>query len=431
MALPGKTDDFQGFQDSAKQETIVFAREHQGEDTARLLFSASRYPSIDMPLAVQQIEGLRTAREKWPSLLNCEEFLYPPLLNREQASSEATAWHKAALCFPHLEQSGTKPLRIADLTGGMGIDTFALAGWGSEYHVEAEVDYVEQNPELCELTRNNAKVLGLGNIHVHCCDSMEWLQRQRQCYDLIFIDPARRDKQGRKVAAFEDCTPDILSYQELLLSKGKNIMVKASPMIDISLGVKQLQNISDIYVVAVHGECKEVLFLCGRYDREPRIHCHHLHHGEADKYLFSRDEENDAQALYANEAKKYLYEPNAALMKAGPFKLLSQTEKVEKLARNTHLYTSDTYLQHFPGRIFSVLTETKLTRKEIQKWVPDGHAHVVTRNYPMEAAALQRQLGLKEGGDLFVIATTIGTRKACYICCLPKNYQHFSKEMNK
>ena len=298
----------------------------------------------------------------------------------------------------------------------MGIDTFALAGWGAEDPVEVEIDYVEQNPELCELTQTNAKVLGLNNVHVHCCDSLEWLQQQSRSYDLIFIDPARRDKQGRKVAAFEECSPDIVSHQEALLSKGNEIMIKASPMIDISLGVAQLRNVSDIFVIAVHGECKEVLFLCGQSDAEPRIHCHHIHHGEVDDYAFSRDEETNTQACYASEVRKYLYEPNAALMKAGPFKLLSQTEKVEKLARNTHLYTSDSYMQHFPGRVFSVLAEIRLTRKEIQKWVLDGHAHVVTRNYPMEAATLQRQLGLKEGGDIYIIATTVGSRPCGFLC---------------
>jgi hypothetical protein len=404
-------------QDLAKRGIIEFAREHEDEDTARLLLSAARYPSIDMPAAVQQIEGVRTAREKWPSLLECEDFLYPPRLNREQSSSEATALHKA--CIYYLRQlqgeEVARPLRIADLTGGMGIDSFALAGWKAEEPMEVEVDYVEQDPELCELARSNAKALGLSNVHVHCGDSLKWLEKQDRRFDLIFVDPARRDKQGRKVAAFEDCTPDILAHQELLLSKGKEIMVKASPMIDISLAASQLRDISDIYVIAVQGECKEVLFLCGRVDGEPFIHCDHLHHGEVDTFAFTREDEARAQATYASEMGKYLYEPNAALMKAGPFKMLSQTERVDKLSRNTHLYTSDSLILRFPGRIFSVLVEIKPTRKEVQKRIPDGRAHVVTRNYPVAAAELQKQLGLKEGGDLFVIATTLGSRPCAFV----------------
>lgn len=396
---------------------IDFVKTHENEDTARLLLSAGRYPGVDMAAAVQQIEGRRTAREKWPGLLECAEFLYPPRLNREQASSEITALHKAAIChlrFYLLQQHG-RPFRIADLTGGMGIDTFALAGWKAEEPMEVEVDYVEQDPELCELARSNAKALGLSNVHVHCGDSLKWLEKQDRRFDLIFVDPARRDKQGRKVAAFEDCTPDILAHQELLQSKGEEIMVKASPMIDISLAASQLHDISDIYVIAVQGECKEALFLCGRADGEPLIHCHHLHRDTVDDFAFTREDEARAQATYASEMGKYLYEPNAALMKAGPFKMLSQQMAVEKLSRNTHLYTSDSLIRRFPGRIFSVLAEFKPTRKEVQKWIPDGRAHVVTRNYPVAAAELQKQLGLKEGGDLFVIATTLGSRPCAFV----------------
>lgn len=404
------------------KEFIDFVKSNEDEDTARLLLSAARYPDIDMPLAVQQIEGRRTAREKWPSLLECEEFLYPPRLNREQASSEATALHKADICFQRFYfhqlhgKEESRPLRIADLTGGMGIDTFALAGWKTEKPGEVEVDYVEQDPELCALARNNAKVLGLSNVHVHCGDSLKWLQKQDRRFDLIFVDPARRDKQGHKVAAFEDCTPDILAHQELLLAKGKEILVKASPMIDISLAASQLHNVSDIYVIAVQGECKEVLFHCGKPDGEPLIHCHHLHHSVVDDYAFTREDEARAQATYASEMKKYLYEPNAALMKAGPFKMLSLTERVDKLSRNTHLYTSDSFFQHFPGRIFSVIVEIKPSRKAVAEAIPDGRAHVVTRNYPVAAAELQKQLGLKEGGDRFVIATTLGSHRTGFIC---------------
>ena len=275
---------------------------------------------------------------------------------------------------------------------------------------------MEQDKELCDLARHNADALGLHNIRFHCADSMEWLQKQQRRFDLLFVDPARRDKQGRKVAAFEDCTPDILMRRELLLSMSQELMVKASPMIDLTLGASQLANVSDIYVIAVNGECKEVLFRCRQSDREPRIHCHHLHHGETDDYVFTREDESRAQATYASEVGTYLYEPNAALMKAGPFKLLSQWEGVEKLSQNTHLYTSNRLIPHFPGRVLSVRVETSLSRKEMQKWIPDGKAHVVTRNYPVAATELQKQLGLKEGGALFVVAATMGRKRCGWVC---------------
>ncbi len=377
------------------REFIDFVNAHKDEDTARLLLSAARYPSIDMPAAVQQIEGLRTAREKWPSLLACADFRYPPRINREQASSEATARYKATLA--------AEAANIADLTGGMGVDTLAFA------RVAEQVDYVERDPQLCALMEHNLKTLGIGNVSVHCGDSMEWLATAGH-YDLLFVDPARRDSHGRKVAAFEDCTPNILEHRELLRSHCRTLMVKASPMIDIDLACHQLGAVEEVHIVGVRGECKEVLFVCGEPQGEPRIVC-----GD---FAFTRSEEASAEGRYGREVGRYLYEPDATLMKGGPFKLIAERYGLEQLGRNTHLYTSDQRVEDFPGRVFEVLLELKLSRKEVAAVLPEGKAHVVTRNYPVEAAALQKQLGLKEGGEKFVVATTIGTTKKGFLAKL-------------
>lgn len=379
------------------KEFIDFVNAHKDEDTARLLLSAARYPSIDMPAAVQQIEGLRTAREKWPGLLACEEFFYPPRLNREQSSSEATARYKASIISSDDCQLST----IADLTGGMGVDTLAFA------KVAQHVDYVERDPQLCELMEHNLRALGVYNVTVHCADSMEWLMTAGR-YDLLFVDPARRAASGRKVAAFEDCMPNILEYDEMLRMHCRLLMVKASPMIDIDLGCRQLGNVNEVHVVGVKGECKEVLFVCGEPQGEPRITC-----GEVS---FTRSEEAATEARYVKTMGRYLYEPDAMLMKGGPFKIIAVRYGIEQLGHNTHLYTSEKRLDGFPGRVFEVLQELKLGRKEVAAIIPDGKAHVVTRNYPMEAAALQRQLGLREGGDIFVVATSVGDRKCGFLC---------------
>ena len=380
------------------REFIDFVNAHKDEDTARLLLSAPRYPAIDMPTAVQQIEGLRTAREKWPSLLGCEDYLYPPRLNREQASSEETARYKASIISNFKFQVST----IADLTGGMGIDTLAFA------KVAQHVDYVEQDSELCAIMEHNLGALGIGNVRVHCGDSLEWLQQQNWRFDLIFIDPARRDTHGRKVSAFEDCTPDILTYMPLLRKHCLWLMVKASPMIDIDLACHQLGDVAEVHVVAGGGECKEILFLCGDGDGEPVIHCG-LH-------SFTRAVEATAEVRYCGQVGRYLYEPDAAMMKAGPYRSICQWYGVEMLGRNTHLYTSEQLVDRFPGRRFKVLHEMKLNKKSAAEAIPDGKAHVVTRNYPMAAADLQRQLGLKEGGELFVVATTVGNHPRGFLC---------------
>ena len=390
------------------KEFINFVNAHKDEDTARLLLSAARYPSIDMPAAVQQIEGLRTARDKWPSLLACPDYLYPPRLNREQSSSESAARYKASLL--------PAPLTVADLTGGMGIDTLAFA------RVAQHVDYIERDPQLCALMEHNLRALGVTNVTVHCADSMEWFGRiQRYAPTMIYMDPARRDAAGRKVAGFEDCTPNILDHEALLRSRCQRLMVKASPMIDIDLACRQLGDVSEVHVVGVKGECKEVLFLCGSTVGEPQITCVNLNtlitqNTPRTPFSFSHSEEAAAEGRYCRQVGHYLYEPNATLMKGGPFKLLAQRYGLELLGRNTHLYSADRLVDDFPGRIFEVLRELKLSRKEVLAAIPGGRAHVVTRNYPLEAAVLQKQLGLKEGGDVFIVATSVGDRKCGFLC---------------
>lgn len=376
------------------REFIDFVNAHKDEDTARLLLSASRYPDIDMAAAVQQIEGLRTARGKWPSLLECGNFVYPPRLNREQASSETTARYKASL---------SPTATVADLTGGMGIDTLAFA------RVADHVDYVERDAELCALMEHNLKALDISNVTVHCADSMEWLATADE-YDLLFIDPARRSSSGRKVTAFEDCAPNILEHKELLRSHCQTLMVKASPMIDIDMACRQLGDVKEVHVVGTGGECKEVLFVCSEPSGEPRIVC-----GD---FSFTRSEESATEGRYCQQVKRYLYEPDATLMKGGPFKLIAERYGLELLGRNTHLYTADRRMEDFPGRVFEVLQKLQLNRRNIATALPEGKAHVVTRNYPVEAAALQKQLGLKEGGEKFVVATSIGSRKSGFLCKL-------------
>lgn len=408
------------------KEFIDFVKSHIQEDTSRLLLSAARYPSIDMPAAVRQIEGMRVARTKWPWLLNYDEFLYPPRLNREQSSSETTAKYKAGLAKRLLNDSETA--RICDLTGGMGIDCIALAvGQPLGDSVCTEVDYVELNAELCSLMEHNRKVLGLENLHVHQADSMEWISSGGKYYDILYIDPARRSSSGHKVSAFEDCEPNIIEHLPALLDRCRWLMVKASPMIDISLAQHQLSLVTEIHILSIKGECKEVLFVCGQQEKETTIYCNGLSAAKGYEHQFCRSDELSAVPCFCTEVKQYLYEPDAALMKGGALNLICQWFGVEKLARNTQLYTSETHIESFPGRAFRVLGEIHLSRKEVSHAIAEGKAHVITRNYPVEAATLQRQLGLKEGGQLFIVATTVGTHKVGLLCCPATQQDDFLK----
>ena len=379
--------------------TLAFAWEHRRDDAVSLLLR--KHPGVDMPAAAQQIEGWQTSREKWPMLATEQRYLFPPRLNREQASSEATARYKA-------EIAGSIG-RGADLTGGMGIDTLFLSEQAGHF------DYIEQNTDLCAIATENFRLLRGDRVTCHNADCIQWLQQQTDTFDLLFIDPARRDDAGRKVAAFEYCQPNLLQHLDLLMQRCNRLMVKASPMIDLNLAISQLQHVGELHIVAVRGECKEVLFLLSHTATEPAIVCTHLMSDGRTQQRFRRSDEQQCQPVFAPRIGRYLYEPNPALMKGGAFSLICRWFDVAKLDRNTHLYTADRLLP-FPGRRFEIITEIPLNRKSIMPLLPEGKAHVVVRNYPVAADRLQQQLKIKEGGDRYIVATTLAGRKVAFVC---------------
>lgn len=393
-----------------REKEIAFAVRHREDDVARLLLGGGKYPKIDLSIVAQQIEGWRQAQEKWPTLAQCENTWYPPRLNREQSSSEATARYKAALFV----QAGD---HTADLTGGMGIDSLFAA------KARAQVDYVERDESLCEGMSHNLNVLSIDGGSVHCSDSIEWIAQQEGRYDTIYIDPARRNAHGGKVSAFEDCTPNLLEHFDILLEHCRKLVVKASPMIDLATARRQLGSpLCETHIIAVKGECKEVMFVCRQQSDGENIFCINIDEPKYPEafvghaFSFTLEEEATAEAVFCSAAERYLYEPHAALMKGGPFNLLCQRYHVKKLAHNTHLYTSSERIDAFPGRVFEVLQPIVLNAKSVHNVIPNKKAHVVSRNYPVAAEVLQKQLNLKEGGELFIIATTIGTRKIGLLC---------------
>lgn len=388
------------------EEIIAFAQKHSDEDPLKLLLQQKKYPDIDLQLVAQQLEGQRQASTKWPTLALKADYLFPPKINREQSSSEITAQYKASIF------SSFGGGNIADLTGGMGIDSYYLS------LIAKKTDYFELNECLFPISEHNFTALDCNNISCYNCDSIQYLAEHDDHYDMILIDPARRDTKGSRVVAFEDCTPNIVQHLPLLLSHSKNIMVKASPMIDITQATKQLEHVAEIHIVAVGNECKEILFIIKNTEKDckdPIINCVNLATKEPN-ITFTRKQEDQSSPLFATTMQQYLYEPNASLMKGGCFSTLSEQYQIRQLSRNTHLYTDDKLLSTFPGRIFKVLHEVPLNSKKISPYFPDGKAHVITRNYPATASELQKKLKLKEGGSLFVIAATMGTRPMGWIC---------------
>lgn len=393
------------------KQDIDFLQLHRDADPVKLLFSSPKHPDIDMPWVVDQIEGRVQSAAKWPSLSDIDGIWYPPKLNREQSSSERLAQYKAGVVPEICRRLGidSHELRLADLTGGFGIDTLHLA------QTAKKTDYVELNEALCQTARHNFKILNAGNIECHNRDSISWIQDQDPV-GIIYIDPARRNENGKKVAAFEDCTPNLLENLGLLMSKSRLLIVKASPMISIAKALEQLPATIGVDVVSLKGECKEVIFYLSAQELPLTIRAVELNDETQKCESFTPEEEDEAaiQVRFSSEAGKYLYEPNPAIMKAGCYNLTATRYSLSKLARNTHLYTSDVPNPDFPGRTFEIVAETK--PKEILKLIPGKKAHVAVRNYPLSAAELQKKLRLQEGGAQYVIGTTIGTTPKLFIC---------------
>lgn len=322
-------------------KTLHFIEEHKEDDTRTLALQSKKYPDVDMAAAVTQIAGRQVAARKLPSWHLVSALWYPPHLSMEQCSSEATALYKASL----LEGD-----TFADLTGGFGIDCSFIS------RNFKQADYVERQTELCELALHNFPLLGLGHIRIHNRDGVAYLQEMLPV-DCLFLDPARRDGHGGKTVAISDCEPDVTVLEPLLVDKAKKVMVKLSPMLDMSLALNELKTVRSVHIVAVNNECKELLLILQKeaVSSEISIHCEHIAgNGASQHYTFTLKQEKASACPLTGQVGTYLYEPNVAILKAGAFRSLTQTYPVMKLHLSSHLYTSASLVPDFPGRRFRV-----------------------------------------------------------------------------
>ena len=382
--------------------TVEFIEEHRNEDVRALALQAKRYPSVDMREAVVQIEGWQQAREKLPMWSAIKGIVYPPKISMEQCSSEKTARYKADL---------TAGKKFADLTGGFGID-FSYICRGFE-----EAFYIERNEKLCEIARSNFSLLGLDNAKVLNGVSEELLTSLPQL-DWIFVDPARRDGDGRKVVALSDCEPNVVDLKELILSKASNVMIKTSPLLDITMACRQLGCVAAVHVVAVNNECKELLFvLDGGKSDACTVSCVNILNDGVQEFLFAQHEESSFKATYCNEVGKYLYEPNASIQKAGCHNVLSQRLGVDKLHPNSQLYTGNELLPQFPGRIFEVVEVLGFSKADIKKVQALQKANITVRNFPESVQQLRKRLKLSDGGDSYIFATTLYDGSKVMLLC--------------
>lgn len=366
---------------------------------------------------IQQVDGYQRTKDKLPTFATIKDWWYPVRLSCEQCSSEATAQYKSSLLPP-------PPFTLTDLTGGYGVDTYFMSELASEAH------YVERNEDLTRIVAHNFQTTR-PQVHIHNTDATQYLLEMPSC-DVIYIDPARRDQHGGKVFRLEDCEPNVIDILPTLRSKSKLIIIKLSPMLDITQALHSLDGEWDVHIVAVKNEVKEVLLVSclDRYhtvttpkeyrkDTEGIIFATNLLPNQnripSSIFTFSKKEERDSQCHYFEASKihliapgTYIYEPHAAIIKAGAFKLIAQRYELCKMAPNTHLYLSDQFIKDFPGRVWQIIDNNIKDAK-------NTNASILTRNYPLTPEQLRKKLKIKDSDTYTIIGARLGEKPTLFL----------------
>ena len=382
------------------QSTLDYIRQHADEDVRQLALRGHKCPDVDLQYALEQIAGRQKARTKLPSWAAIDGIVYPPHLSMEQCSSEVTARYKASIAG--------KGALFVDLTAGFGVDmAFISQGFQKAVHVE-------QQPQLCAISSENFRLLGLNHIEVVCGDGVAYLHTMRHA-DLLFIDPARRDVHGGRTYDISDCTPNVLEILDEMLEKADRVMIKLSPMLDWRKAVADLGKVNEVHIISVDNECKELLLILSKTMKPLRVFC--VNNDEC----FEVVEGISSQPRPLPQDMRYLYEPNASVMKAGCFDLIEQRFGVVQLERNSHLFVSDKEISGFPGRQFLIEKRTSMNKRELKATLADvDQANITVRNFPMSVAELRKRLKLKEGGDVYIFATTISDEGHQLLVCRKK-----------
>lgn len=386
------------------EQFFQFVQDHLRDDPALLLLKHRVSADFDLKEAVQQIAARRKAASKLPEWVAHTRVLFPASLSLEQSSSELTAKFKA---------KSTSGATLIDLTGGLGVDTFYL---GQKFE---KVVYLERQEALAELAEHNFSILNQSKAqyHVLAADSLSYLKESDDRYDWLYVDPARRGTDNSKLYKLSDCEPDILENWALLKGRADHIMVKASPMLDIKAALHEIPEIQEVSVVAVKNEVKEVLLVWHKgKSGETKITAVDLKGDGEDRFSFTFTQEKDAEVDYSLP-QQFLIEPNAALLKAGGFKSFASAYGLAKIHPNTHLYTSSDLPNKIPGRVFEIVEEIKLDKKELKRIFSTRKVNVLVRNHPLKPDVLKKKYGLKDGGEDFLLAaTTMDGKARAYWC---------------
>ena len=419
--------------------TAEFIREYRERDIRQLALQANRFPDVDMPYALDQIQGWQIARRKLPKWAACDGVIFPPHLSMEQCSSEPTAQYKLNLAmewttlnselstqncrrqqFKTQNSKFKTSTRMTDLTGGFGVDfSFTSCAF-------AAATYVERNEQLCHIVEHNLPLLGLNNATVVCADAVEYLSTVEP-QTMLFLDPARRDEHGAKTVMLADCTPDVVQLLPKLLEKSRFTMLKLSPMLDWHKAVDDLQGtVREVHIVSVGGECKELLLVLSKVvESELKVYCADLSTASDTSSLFVYTPGSSAPVANSKlktQNSKFVHEPNASIMKAGCFDELAAAYGVSPVSRNSHLFLSDEPVDGFPGRSFVVERVTTMNKSELRKaLVGIEKANIATRNFPLTVAELRKRLKIKDGGDVYIFATT--TAEGEHLLLISRKYR--------
>ena len=391
------------------EATIRFVKDHREEDVRALALQARRDSDVDLPWALDQIQGWQTARKKLPTWAAIEGIIYPPHLSMEQCSSEQTAIYKCGI-VEQLPQACREML--VDLTGGFGVD-FAFMARCCKQAV-----YVERQEHLCDNAQHNFSLLGLAHATVMHGDAEDVLNGldTDPASTLIYLDPARRDINSSRTYAIADCSPNVLEMLDSLFSAGHHVLIKLSPMLDWHKALSDLgERVTEVHIVSTANECKELLILLdANHTGDPVIYC--VNDDQRLSFTPIEKEINPAIATSVDEA--YLYEPNASIMKAGCFGLITHRYPVKSLATDSHLFVSNEEIAEFPGRSFAVTAITTMNKKELARALAGiTRANIAVRNFPMSAQELRKRLHLADGGDLYIFGVTTATgQRLLYLC---------------
>ena len=379
-----------------QKEVQAYIKEYT-QELSRLAFSGSPFDKVSTKELIQQIQSRQKAKTKLPTWFNTPGIIYPAKLHIEQTSSEATAIHK---------QSIVKGNTLADITGGFGIDSYYFAQTFKQVH------HFEIQQHLCEIVTHNLKYLPNKSFTSQLEDGLKAIKNKT--FDVIYADPSRRHNFKGKVFFLEDCEPNIPKNLDYLLQRCARLVVKTSPMLDISVALKALKSVAEIHIVALHNEVKEVLWIMKKeHTKTPEIHTVNITKAGIQKFTFSWN--SSAQSSLSGPLA-YLYEPNAAILKSGAFDHMCAGFGVCKLHKHSHLYTSQELID-FPGRRFKIEKMVPYSKKQMRASIDFDKANISTRNFPESVAKLQEKWKLQQGGNKYLFFTTIEYDKKIVLIC--------------